>query len=121
MKEKILILLCLCILNVLCKPHKTEKNQQTSGTGKSSSYTNAEIRIQTFDVNSGEYGYDVYVNGSRFVHQPHIPGRHGTEGFQNQKQAEQVATLVSEKIRKGLIPPTITREEVENAISHSRN
>ncbi|EKR62057.1 MULTISPECIES: DUF4907 domain-containing protein [Leptospira] len=119
MKEKILILLCLCILNILCKPHKTEENQQASG--KFSSYTNAKIRIQTFDVNSGEYGYDVYVDGSRFVHQPHIPGRHGTEGFQNQKQAERVATLVSEKIRKGLIPPTITREEVENAISHSRN
>ena len=47
------------------------------------------------------------------IHQPVIPGLPGNKGFKTKPDAEKVAKLVIEKIRKGQMPPTVTTEEMK--------
>jgi hypothetical protein len=47
------------------------------------------------------------------IHQPSIPGLRGNEGFKTKANAENVAKLVIEKLKKGEMPPTVTIDEMK--------
>lgn len=47
------------------------------------------------------------------VHQASIPGMSGNKGFATKKDATKVAELVIEKMQKGIMPPTVTKEELQ--------
>ena len=59
------------------------------------------------------YGYDIYRQGKLLVHQTTIPGMPGNQGFAKKKDAEKVAKLVIGKLEKGIMPPTVTKEELQ--------
>lgn len=59
------------------------------------------------------YGYDIYKNNQKLIHQPSIPCIKGNKGFAKKEDAEKVAKIVIEKIRKGEMPPTLTIEEMK--------
>jgi hypothetical protein len=61
------------------------------------------------------YGYDIYVDGKIMFHQPSIPCLPGLNGFKKRKDAKNIALLVITKIKNGMMPPTITKEEMEKA------
>lgn len=65
-------------------------------------------------VNSNQYGYDIFVNGRLRIHQPSIPGQSGSMGFKTKTDAKKVALFVMDKINKGIMPPTVTQEELKN-------
>jgi Domain of unknown function (DUF4907) len=65
-------------------------------------------------VNGTQYGYDIYVNGRLRIHQPTIPGQPGNAGFTKREDAKKVALLVIDKINKGIMPPTVTQDELKN-------
>lgn len=65
-------------------------------------------------VNNNQYGYDIFVNGRLRIHQPTIPGQPGNSGFKTKSDAKKVALFVMDKINKGIMPPTITQEELKN-------
>jgi len=65
-------------------------------------------------VNNNQYGYDIYVNGRLRIYQPTIPGQPGNTGFKNKADAKKVALLVMDKINNGIMPPTVTQEELKN-------
>ena len=58
------------------------------------------------------WGYDIYRNNKILIHQLSIPGVAGNEGFKRKIDAEKVAKLVIEKLKKGEMPPTITSEDL---------
>lgn len=58
------------------------------------------------------YGYDVFANGKLLVHQANIPAMPGNSGFATKKDATKVAELVIRKLKDGIMPPTITVEEL---------
>jgi hypothetical protein len=66
----------------------------------------------TYSANN-TYGYDIYRNGKCIIKQSTIPGIPGEEGFKNKEQAEKVAKMVIEKIKKGIMPPSINNEELK--------
>jgi hypothetical protein len=70
------------------------------------------IRINTFRINDG-YGYEIYLNNTKVVYQPTIPVIEGNTYFPTKELAFETALLVSSKIRKGIIPPSISSEEIE--------
>ena len=76
--------------------------------------TPLNLRIQTFQNEDQSWGYDVYLNEKRYIHQPHQPAVGGKEGFKTEAHAQQVAAIVEEKIRKGIMPPSVTPEEVQS-------
>jgi hypothetical protein len=57
--------------------------------------------------------YDVYKEKRLFIHQPSAPGLPGKEGFKTKADAEKVAMLVIEKIKRGEMPPSVTIEEMK--------
>ncbi len=72
------------------------------------------IQYKLIESVDHSYGYDIYLKGRLLIHQPTIPSLKGTKGFQKKEEARKVALLVIEKIRKGIMPPTITLEEMKS-------
>lgn len=63
-----------------------------------------ETRAETFDVadslgNHLGWGYDIYVNGKKTLHQPIIPQVSGNHYFQTQADAQKVGDLVALRMR----------------------
>lgn len=68
-----------------------------------------------FSSEYGGYGYAIHQGGKLIIHQPIVPAIAGSQGFSMKQQAQQVAALVVAKLEKGLMPPTVTTDEV-NAV-----
>lgn len=77
-------------------------------------YENSEITVNTFKEDSG-WGYEVLIDGNIYVHQPNIPAVGGNNGFKNETDARTTGNLAVEKIKKGIIPPTLSVEELKAA------
>ena len=77
--------------------------------------TGADRTIETtvFQVEEG-WGYDLFVDGKRFIHQPYIPVIQGNKPFKNEADAKKVAELVANKIRLNSIPPTVSYRELDS-------
>jgi hypothetical protein len=75
--------------------------------------TNATYTYKVIQAPRNTYGYDIFSDGKLMIHQPSVPGEPGNNGFKTQKSAETVAKLVIEKIKKGEMPPTVSREEMQ--------
>ncbi len=77
-------------------------------------YANAEITTKIIPSANNTFGYDILLYGRPLVHQPHIPGLPGNEGFSTKERAQTVAEFVVKKIRKNEMPPTVTIEDLNN-------
>jgi len=81
-------------------------------THQKNPYTNAEITTKIIPSANNTFGYDILLYGRPLVHQPHIPGLPGNEGFSTKERAQTVAEFVVKKIRKNEMPPTVTIEDL---------
>ncbi|HRS96916.1 MAG TPA: DUF4907 domain-containing protein [Smithella sp.] len=72
-----------------------------------------KVAYRVFPLPDRTFGYDILVNGRRFIHQPHIPALPGKRGFATRKRAEKVAAFVARKVRRHEIPPTVTVEDLK--------
>lgn len=72
----------------------------------------AALSAVVIDAPNGTFGYDILSDGKLLIHQPNIPGRPGNEGCRTKADAEKVAALVMDKIRKGEMPPTVSNEDL---------
>lgn len=79
------------------------------------------IEYVVFETEHG-YGYKIYIDGKLSINQPNIPALQGTAGFESEADASRIAELAVSKIKKGIMPPTITLEELEaNGIRKCEN
>lgn len=67
--------------------------------------------VTLFDAQIG-WGYDIYLDDALKIHQPHIPVIQGIQGFKNAYDAELVAKKVIEKLENGIMPPTLSEQEL---------
>lgn len=87
--------------------------QQISKAKDTNLYQNSQITYKIIHGISQTYGYDISVDGRLMVHQPNIPCIVGNKGFRNKTDAKKVAELVIQKIRKGILPPTVAVNELK--------
>ena len=80
---------------------------------EASAYTNTKLTYTIIDAPNHTFGYDVYADGKLLIHQASIPAMPGNEGFRTKTDAEKVALLVIDKIRKGEMPPTVSVDEMK--------
>ncbi len=80
---------------------------------KENPYKDATVEIITFKDSLG-WGYDVYINKSQYVHQPHIPAVSGNRGFSNENFAKKTGEFVAFKIKNNIMPPSITPGELDS-------
>jgi len=96
------------VLSIVCFLSLQSAYAQSAETGKT------EYTFKPIQVHNYTWGYDIYVNNKLKIHQPNIPGKSGKEGFKTKEDAEKVARLVIEKMKRGEMPPTVTPEEISN-------
>ena len=74
----------------------------------------AKSNIQYFviKVSEQQYGYSIFIDGRLYIEQTSIPAIQGESGFPTIDDADKVARLVIEKIKKGELPPAVTIEEL---------
>ena len=130
-KENTIIALLLLILLVLAyqtyqlkalssKP--VPEHQDAAGEEKKPSpkengvnpYADANLKTEVFMNEDKTFGYLILLNGSPMIRQPNIPGLPGNAGFQDAQKAEKTAGLVLLKIRKNIMPPAVTSEELDS-------
>ena len=104
--KKIVVVIVLSGYFFSCRPSVENRNENHAVEQSDS------IRINTFQVNDG-YGYEIYLNNTKVVYQPTIPVVEGNTNFPSKELAFETALLVSSKIRKGIIPPSISSEEMQ--------
>ncbi len=69
----------------------------------------------TFKLPDGTYGYDILNDdGKKIIHQDRLPGLPGMRGFENISQANCVAEMMMQKMSKGIMPPSVTRDELKH-------
>jgi hypothetical protein len=83
-----------------------------SSTTQTKSASKPDIRYEVFYDKESGYGYDVFVDGKKLIHQPNIPGIAGTAGFKKEEHSRRVAELVVKKLERNEVPPAITRDEL---------
>lgn len=80
--------------------------------------TNASVTVKVFsnegDTKLAGYGYDIYIDGKLYVHQPHIPAVAGSRGFTSEMDAKKTADYVAYKIQHNIMPPSVTVEELDS-------
>jgi hypothetical protein len=103
----ILIVLVLAVIAIYGFAASKSKNTQKEGNPV------AQYEVQTFQSKDKTWGYNVIIDGKLYVRQETIPAISGTKGFKTQKDASAVGQLIVSKIKKGIIPPTVTVEELK--------
>ncbi len=93
------------------------QNQETIGTTANSQKVLIASQPQniTYQIIAGSdntFGYDISVDGKKYIHQPFIPGLSGIKGFKSAEQAEKVALFLIEKMKKGETRPNISPAEL---------
>jgi Domain of unknown function (DUF4907) len=73
-----------------------------------------QITYKIFSAADSTFGYDIYMEGRRFIHQSSIPGVAGNKGFRRKRDAEKVAALVVEKLNRKIMPPSVTKHEMDS-------
>jgi hypothetical protein len=105
MKKYFLMIIALLLLTAI----KTfEQSPALSQTNNQANFT-----YKIIDALQHTYGYDVYAGNKLLVHQASIPAMPGNKGFAAKTDAVKVAELVIEKLKKGVMPPTVTKEELQ--------
>ncbi|GHN02116.1 hypothetical protein WSM22_36050 [Cytophagales bacterium WSM2-2] len=74
------------------------------------------IRTNIISVPQG-FGYEIYFKDKKIIHQPVIPGKAGNVPFSSREEASGIANLVGSKIRKGIMPPSVTAQEVDSVLN----
>lgn len=70
---------------------------------------------ETFETTGQKgWGYRIMLNGELYINQPHIPAIQGNKGFSNPVFAKKTADYAILKIEQGIIPPTLTVEELDS-------
>lgn len=68
---------------------------------------------ETLELDNG-WTYKIYMNNKLFIFQKSIPSVPGVSGFKNQEAAERIARLVIYKLSNGLMPPSVSQQELDS-------
>ena len=105
------LLFAICI--IFLKPEAFSQEKNNPEFKKPESYKEAELTYKIIKAANETWCYDILSDGKTLIHQTSIPGKAGIEGFKTEEQAAKVAKAVIEKIKQGIMPPSMTLEEIK--------
>ena len=113
-RKSFIIVYCI-IMGFFIVYYFYNKQASTIKTIRKSSEVSAvyETKITYFKTEKG-WGYNIFLNGKKYIHQPTIPSLSGLNGFTTKEKAEKVAELVCQKIQDKIMPPSVNEEELKN-------
>ena len=122
MMKNILYFFICSIIFVSCneQPKKSENSNSESETKprfepqqKTANYSTQLFLVDSLNPKAG-FGYNVLVDGKIFVHQPSIPSIPGNQTFSSKEKAELVANLVMLKLKNNIMPPSVSKNELDS-------
>jgi len=123
--RRIFILPALAILSIFaaCREDRnptTQTHSHPQQTAPFNPYLDSKITVEVFKVDSIEtngsrgWGYDVFIDGKIYIHQPNIPAIMGNNGFSSEEKAREAGEFIVSKIMKNILPPSVTPEELDS-------
>ena len=110
----IVLMLFQCLTTaVLYAQAPTQPDSNGAKFPEAGAYANTKLTCKIIDAPNHTFCYDVYADDRLLIHQTSIPALPGNEGFKTKADAEKVALLVIDKIRRGEMPPTVSIEEMK--------
>jgi hypothetical protein len=102
-------------------PDEQPASSQVQDNGPASQMpqvTSDNIEVKTFEVKdsagtSQGWGYDIYVDSKKMIHQPIIPAIPGNNSFKTEQDAQKTGLLAANKMRKEGSLPTLSVKELE--------
>jgi hypothetical protein len=101
------------VILIFCIASLHAQTQQKVAFPSGDASKNKNITAKVIPGSNNTWGYDISVGDKLMIHQLNIPGMPGNEGFKTKKAAQKVADLVISKMKKGEMPPSITKEELK--------
>lgn len=80
----------------------------------SNPYQKALIEVKIIPSQENTFGYEIWIERQKTIHQPTIPSIAGNKGFASKEQAQKVADFVVSKIRNNQMPPSISPKELDS-------
>lgn len=108
----VFVIITFCIPIISCKNIASEK------FAIASKRVSKNLSFQIIETADKSFGYDIFSASKLMIHQSIAPALSGNQGFKTKKQAQQVAELVIKKIISGVLPPTVTTEELNQLGIH---
>ncbi|MCX6294942.1 MAG: DUF4907 domain-containing protein [Bacteroidetes bacterium] len=118
------------ILLFSCNNNKDTTNQNLqehnsvptieNSTPPTPSFNSGNYEVKTFEVKDSTsekslgWGYDIFVDGHKTIHQPIIPGVSGNRPFSSELKAKKTGTFAIDKIKNTGGLPTITIKELDS-------
>ena len=90
-----------------------ENIQDFDTTNEKKELEEIEYSYQTIFNEQQGWGYQILNYGKIYINQPHIPAISGNKGFSTEEKASKTAEYAISKIKNGMIPPTLSKEELE--------
>lgn len=93
---------------------------ESTNTPQPPTITSQSLELKTFEIKdtlSGKslgWGYDIYIEGKRNIHQPILPGVPGNQHFSSEKDATITGTFAVNKMKQTGGLPTITIKELDS-------
>lgn len=112
MFEKYLFYFITVVFFSCTSPASDERND-TSQTPKIEVNANVQIDVKTYKDSSG-WGFDLYINGNKSIHQPIVPAIPGNLGFVSENDAKKTGDLMAYKIKHGIMPPAVSVYELDS-------
>lgn len=99
--------------------HKNGEDPSQSNTDSNALAPLNGMEVKTFEVKdslgrSQGWGYDIYVNGKKTIHQPIIPAVPGNTPFKTGNDAQKVGLFAMDKMLKQGSLPTILIKELDS-------
>ena len=122
-KLRLAFLIPAVILITSCQQQPESDNTKPAAAKSThgyNQYTNADLTVEVFKVDSIEHngsrgwGYDILVNGEIHIHQPNIPAVMGNNGFSSEEKARTAGEFVIQKIKNNILPPAVSPEELDS-------
>ncbi|MBK7967010.1 MAG: DUF4907 domain-containing protein [Bacteroidetes bacterium] len=78
----------------------------------------SHFSASTYKNKSGDgpegFGFDIFQDGKMMIHQNSIPAIQGNKAFATEEDAKAVGALMLYKVSKGIMPPTISVEDLDS-------
>jgi hypothetical protein len=113
MKKIITYAACMLFALIVQAQERPKQEQPAAQFPQAGSYANSKFTYKIINAPEKTFGYDIYADNRLMIHQNSAPGLPGNQGFKTKADAEKVAKLVISKIKKGEMPPTVTKDEMQ--------
>lgn len=112
-----LLLLAITLFSITTVQGQAKIKKEPPGSAAAVMPVNKSAQHLSYEIilaAQNSFGYNIISGTKKLVHQPSVPGLPGNKGFTKKEDAEKCAQLVIKKINNNIMPPTVTRQELDS-------